>query len=194
MVRVDGCQPKGPRFDPRRGTEKGSMIASTLCSTLLGSAFHARQTLIWPRIWPARLKCCIYSCKMSQIWQCKKSFDILQLWYRLKCLKLVKRDWVLVWDGNLWTLCGANNHKMSECQMWHIFNNTNEQVHTDYRYTMSILIWWVWVFWFDEYEYFDCMMSWFVLQRHSTSDLLEELKGCKVSHNSFTLKIFHIIF
>ena len=21
-VRVDGCQPKGPRFDPRRGTEK----------------------------------------------------------------------------------------------------------------------------------------------------------------------------
>ena len=32
------------------------MIASTLCSTLLGSAFHARQTLIWPRIWPARDK------------------------------------------------------------------------------------------------------------------------------------------
>ena len=28
------------------------MIASTLCSTLLGSAFHARQTLTWPRIWP----------------------------------------------------------------------------------------------------------------------------------------------
>ena len=28
------------------------MIASTLCSTLLGSAFHARQTLNWPRIWP----------------------------------------------------------------------------------------------------------------------------------------------
>ena len=22
VVRVDGCQPKGPRFDPRRGTEK----------------------------------------------------------------------------------------------------------------------------------------------------------------------------
>ena len=22
VVRVDGCQPKGPRFDPRRGTER----------------------------------------------------------------------------------------------------------------------------------------------------------------------------
>ena len=31
-------------------SRKGSMIASTLCSTLLGSAFHARQTLTWPRI------------------------------------------------------------------------------------------------------------------------------------------------
>ena len=29
VVRVDGCQPKkGPRFDPRRGTKKGSMIHS----------------------------------------------------------------------------------------------------------------------------------------------------------------------
>ena len=26
---------------------------STLCFTLLGSAFHARQTLTWSRIWPA---------------------------------------------------------------------------------------------------------------------------------------------
>ena len=33
-------------------SRKGSMIATTLCSTLLGSAFHARQTLTWPRIWP----------------------------------------------------------------------------------------------------------------------------------------------
>ena len=39
----------------RRGIRKGSMIASTLCSTLLGSAFHARQTLTWPRIWPCTL-------------------------------------------------------------------------------------------------------------------------------------------
>ena len=31
------------------------MIASTLCSTLLGSAFHVRQTLTWPRIWPRSL-------------------------------------------------------------------------------------------------------------------------------------------
>ena len=31
------------------------MIASTLCSSLLGSAFHARQTLTWPQIWPASL-------------------------------------------------------------------------------------------------------------------------------------------
>ena len=45
------------------GDRKGSMIASTLCSTLLGSAFHARQTLTWPRIWPASCEivdhCCV---------------------------------------------------------------------------------------------------------------------------------------
>ena len=50
VVRVDGCQPKGSRFDSRAEDPKGSMIASTLCSTLLESAFHARQTLTWPRI------------------------------------------------------------------------------------------------------------------------------------------------
>ena len=32
------------------GDRRGSMIPSTLCSTWSGSAFHARQTLIWPRI------------------------------------------------------------------------------------------------------------------------------------------------
>ena len=37
VLKIPGGGPK--RFD-----------ASTLCSTLLGSAFHARQTLIWLRI------------------------------------------------------------------------------------------------------------------------------------------------
>ena len=32
------------------GIRKGSRTAPTMCSTLLGSAFQARQALIWPRI------------------------------------------------------------------------------------------------------------------------------------------------